>query len=265
MAVAYRSGTASAASTTTSRTGVTAPSGLADGDILIGFMYAERNLGLTGPVGISGGGWTAIHDTLNTGPSPDINAFSFWKLAASEGASYDFTWGGDSVWNQAAVIAISGADGTTPLDGTPTENTGSSAAPTGLSITTAAAGSLLVWMSFNFDGRSTSTYDSPLTEQFDSSGSTNLALATGNQAVAGASGNKAAVYSATTNWIIQMVAIQVPTGGGPPPGQPLSARLQGVPGSRRTPGGFTHRWSSKLNIWLPAMPSLSLARTLPSA
>src|SRR5436190_5828697 len=89
---AATAGSASAANLTISK-----PTGTADNDILIAFIAKDDTAAVTKPTG-----WTLLTEgTANT-----YYMGIWWKLAASEGASWQWTF--SSVWRDGAVLAYSG-------------------------------------------------------------------------------------------------------------------------------------------------------------
>lgn len=136
------------------------PTGTVDGDLVFVSLYLESSLAIGTPaMEAAGGTWTKLENTSNTTPTPDFEHYVFWKIAASEAANFDVTWDGDSIWRDIAVIAFSGVDTTTPLDGiTPTKATGTGTAVSTAGVSAGTAGSWRVMFEVDFDGRARSSY-----------------------------------------------------------------------------------------------------------
>jgi len=123
MAVAVRSSTQNVRANGVSSVSVTKPTGTADGDLLVAIMGSDPDAvstALTAPVG-----WT-LQATSPAGGGSTAGYMKFWtKTAASEGASWTFGTAATSDCH-ITVLAITGANLTSPIDGTPafTSNTG---------------------------------------------------------------------------------------------------------------------------------------------
>lgn len=89
---------------------VTKPTGTADGDILLAWVYAYNNT----PESISAPeGWTQMDFIIQSARMYAL----FWKRASSEGADYTFTGNTGSLYVNACVVAYSGCIATgTPYD-----------------------------------------------------------------------------------------------------------------------------------------------------
>lgn len=182
---------------------VTKPAGVVDGAHMVLTAYAETATALA-----ITGSWTAVHDT----PQPSGSTFQQYtwvRIASSEPASWTISWGGASVWRTAGFMAFSGGDPTTIQDATATENSGTGTAVTGLSLTTATNGALLLLAEADFTGTTDarSAYSSPLstTNEIDFG---NVAMAYGSQDTKGASGNKAATLAGSAAWTAHLLALR---------------------------------------------------------
>lgn len=140
MAVAFRSAD-SATTQSPQSVGcvVTKPAGTVDNDILVAVMEVSNGgRSFTPPAG-----WTQL-DIETTGPS----TATFWKLAASEGATFTFTANQDAVGGTCVVAAYSGADTASPINQHGALNrVTSSTSPAATSITPSVDNCMLVWLS----------------------------------------------------------------------------------------------------------------------
>lgn len=96
---------------------VTAPSGMAAGDLLIAWAISgDQSNSASGPQAPDGT-WTAIQ----TGSATSVGSSSWWKIATSADVSagswtFTFTDNSNAGCINAAVIRITGADATTPIN-----------------------------------------------------------------------------------------------------------------------------------------------------
>ena len=221
MAIALRS---QSSTTYASRTNtvVTAPASISDGDILVcAIVGAAQTTAptITGPTG-----WTAFGTATSVLDGGSFNAkyWLFWKRAASESGSYTFTH--TTASTQAFLAAYSGciASGT-PLGAT-ANNVGSNNTATGLSITTTAANSWLLYFEHCWGDSAQSAPTSPVMTT-DLNGAivfaSHLLFAS-----AGATGNVTQNNGNSTAdpWATRMVELLAATGGGTSTGT-LSATL----------------------------------------
>lgn len=139
MAIAFRAAAFGDFEAATASPTVSKPTGTADGDWLCAFTATDTVHTITTPAG-----WTFIA-TLDQ--STDTSLSAFYKIASGEGASYTFTnLFGTTEVGTICVMAYSGVDGTTPLDGV-TPTTLASAAANGQtwpSITPVTSGAAVV-------------------------------------------------------------------------------------------------------------------------
>lgn len=82
------------------------PAGVADADLLVCMVQTAANT-ITAPAG-----WTALRASAAATGSAGVLGV-WWKLAASEGSSYTFTFSSDQ--STAQIIAYRGVDQTTPI------------------------------------------------------------------------------------------------------------------------------------------------------
>lgn len=123
--------TANAASYTSSSVTITTPTGTVDGDLLIALIQNDSSATITPPAG-----WTAIASTPG--------ASSFYKIAASEGASYVFTPSAGS--GVGTVARITGHNTTSPIADSAAAYATSSLTGIAPSVTASVASSGLVQM-----------------------------------------------------------------------------------------------------------------------
>lgn len=151
MAYTQRGSTTFATGTTSAA--VTKPTGVVDGDLLVAVAFS---FGAPSPPA----GWTQFGSNLSVS---SFTVSAWWKVAASEGASFTFT---GATATDAAVTAYVPPSGTLTIDvGNGQANT-SSTSCTAPSITLAASGDLLVFIAFE-DTAASATPPSGLTETFD--------------------------------------------------------------------------------------------------
>lgn len=211
MAPAYRSITAQNTSGSGTIT-INKPSGVVDGDLLIGFFTEDSGASrVTAP-----GGWAAITGT-GIGASGEIVVGAsavlqcFYKVASGEGASWGFTPGG-TYTGVSGVIAYSGVDTTTPIDvaagATPATGTSHASA----SITPSVSGCMLVgiWSIDSNAGTNTwSTAD--MTERLDqTSPSTQFVSTSIHDLIYNSTSavSKTATFTASDNAAVLLVALR---------------------------------------------------------
>lgn len=226
MAIAFRAVTGFTDGNGTSIASVAKPSGTQVGDVLIASVYLESSQAIGTPsIASTGDTWTLVHNTVVTATTPDFEHYVWICVVGNASSTIGVTWDGDAIWRDFMVIGHSGVDNTTPQDATATENTGSGTPATFLSITTATDAAWLVALLADFDGRTLSSWSSPLTERHDGG---NVGGASGEQASAGASGDKTVTLSAGgSDWSAIMVALRPAEVAAS--GQPYIKRTEYVP------------------------------------
>jgi hypothetical protein len=199
MAVAVGS-TSTVALGSRTNTSVTAPSGIADGNLLLTFMFAGDGGDQVGPTVTPPAGWAVASGSphslvMASDTGYGSHLWVFWKIASGESGSYVFTH--TAADSQAIMYRITGADTTAPLTPAGTTNTNYNDTPggvgkqaTALGLTTANNDSLVIYAVALWDGGpgtapsgSTPTF----TERLDTGA---LYIADGVLATAGATGNK---------------------------------------------------------------------------
>ena len=143
--VAYRSSSATTYASRTNTT-LTAPSGIQNGDLLViifdigaaspptptppaGFSALPS---FSSPLSMTAGGFT-------------VNMYAWYKFASSESGNYTVTH--SSASSQGYIVALSGADPTTPFSPNPTTNTGTGSTTTATGLTTPRDNSLIMFVS----------------------------------------------------------------------------------------------------------------------
>ena len=205
MAIAVHSSSSTTYASRTNTT-VTAPASISDGDILVCTIFAGA--ATTAPTVTGPTGWTAFGTATSVTDGSSFNAkfWTFWKRAASESGNYTFTHTAAS--SQAFIAAYSGclASGT-PLGATLNNSASAGQTSTGLSITTTAANSWLLYEAHCWGDGAMSNPSSPtMTADLNSTliGSWHLLIAT-----ASATGNVTQTNGNTTSdpWATRMVEL----------------------------------------------------------
>lgn len=207
--VAYGSSTSFAESNATI-TGVSKPSSTAVGDVLVAVAYHEVNGGVAATIASTGDTWTAVHDIVNATPNPDITATVWYCVVANTSSTITVSGDAGASWRDFAVHRFTGVHATTQLDVAATENSGTGATATGLGLASGTASRHIVLLVVNFDGRTHSSWSSPLTERNDSG---NVAMASGDDSAGTDTANKTVTLSAGgSDWCAIMLALRT-TGG----------------------------------------------------
>jgi hypothetical protein len=142
MAIAFRAAaTASATSSPPSIT-ISKPTGTVDGDVMFAVFAADELLS------VSLTGWTSVTSVDATDSGQRLVVLR--KVAASEGANYEFTTSG-SFSIAAAILSYSGVDNTTPVDVSGTNRSGNDTeaapqSPVAPTITTTVADTMLLYI-----------------------------------------------------------------------------------------------------------------------
>lgn len=219
--------TNSAGDSSGSTLAITKPASTADGDLLIAVIYWEgTSASVTPPAN-----WNTVtgYPIRNTGPSPDMAMWVFWKIASGEGAS--FTFSGPNEWRTGAVGRWNGNTGGAGdyVDVASTPQQGNAANVTVSAVTTTAdSESVLValsdWAGNNFTRSSGS--DPTTTRVLNFAG---VSAFHGVQTTAGDTGT--GVYTAgTVDYAAGRVAFKdtVGGGGGGTPATVLTRMMTGV-------------------------------------
>lgn len=183
------------------------PAGVSSGDLLVALVtgVSLSAVSLSAPAG-----WVeVVQEAVGT-----TVAGLFYRVAGgSEPASYDFGFSDTASNRQGGMAAYSGVDGSTPGDAAATENTGNDDAPVGLGLTTATDGAFVL-MAVRSAANVTFTAPAGMDERLSTARAELFDVA---QGTAGASGNKTAGMSASTNWIAFLWALKPAGGGGAQP------------------------------------------------
>lgn len=110
MAVSFRSAATASNGAAPTLITVTKPSGVVDGDAMIAFVCISADKAIVaGP-----SGWTLLDSQVTGSATGDCRLAVYWRIAASEGASYvwDFSGGADCA---AVILAYTGVN-TTAVD-----------------------------------------------------------------------------------------------------------------------------------------------------
>jgi len=187
---------------------VNKPSGVADGDLVVVGVYAETDtVTITPP-----GGFTSAKAQTNTG-AHKIEVF--YKIAASEPASYNFTTGGAGTFMGAISAAYSNGTGSGPwVDQTSGAQADGALEPatTAPSVTTSDVNRLLVYFHGNITGGPPSVA-AGAASNFRAGGS-GQALCDAGFAAAGATGTSNVTGQGTTDYAAIHVAFISDTAAG---------------------------------------------------
>ena len=206
MAVAVRSpngvttGTISAATATWT---LTKPTGAAEGDLLLAIFATGTTSLVTPPTE-----WTQV---WSQDQGTEQTQHVYRKVAgASEPASYDFGLNGSEIGTW-AMVAVTGADTTTPINASLSGTTGASTSHTTPSITPTVDGCLLLATFSNNAASTTVTYIPPtgMTEQFDLAEGTSFIALSGHTEVqaTAAAVSKTATSSASDSTACGLLAV----------------------------------------------------------
>jgi hypothetical protein len=210
---AYRSHSVTTYASRTNTT-VTAPSGIADGDVLLLYLFIYYGTGsapsVTLPTGFAA--LTSYPATLTVG-SENARVYLASKDASGESGNYTITHPTHST--QALIVAVSGGASGAPTSST---NTGTGTTATATGVTTAAANAFVGYFAANWDGFGAAGAPAGTTPTFaERVDSTAIYLATGTWASSGATGNKTQSVSTGNAWHAGLAAVEAAGGGGATP------------------------------------------------
>lgn len=203
MALAYRSGSfVSAGNASGGNLVLNKPTGTADGDIVLIVVYFEPD---TTTISINTSGWESL-EIANTG---SFLLKAFWKVAASEPASYTLSnsTAGDQ-WRSAVAVAYSGGTGSgTRLDVSSTAQADGVivSAQTAPSVTTTGADRMLIYNYGNYSGVDATTMNGAATNLRGSLGG--VVIADALRASAGATGTSNPTDTGTQDYAAMHVAL----------------------------------------------------------
>jgi hypothetical protein len=106
------------------------PAGVVDGDILVMVLGIVSNIALTS----AGAGWVPVTNSPTASPGADCWVHVLTKVAASEPADYSVDWA-SAIGGAACILAYSGGNAVTPVDGAAGAGFASTATPTGPTVT----------------------------------------------------------------------------------------------------------------------------------
>lgn len=189
MAIAFRNSTTATKTTAANVTG-TEPTGSADNDILIAFLFIESDTAITAPSGWSNtfNGTTMLMECNNA--SGACRMYAYWIRRSGVPA---LVWSHASAFRELVIVGYSGAIttgdpwsfGTSAVRDDLTANTYPA-----VSGTTAVANEMLIWGGGNFQGGTAGTPPTGFTERVDSNGNaSDIEVAEKAQAAAGATGS----------------------------------------------------------------------------
>lgn len=167
MAISYVSGSNTTYASRTNTT-ITAPSGIANNDILLASMFTGQGSSGT-PDPTAPAGWTEIGTAQSNrqGAGPFYVEFRIYiKTAASESGDYTFTH--SSCSSQGVMACFRGVDTTTPQDVTATTNRGNGVSRTWTGLTTTTANVWIVGFGHDFaDTSNNLTAPTGMTERME--------------------------------------------------------------------------------------------------
>ena len=174
-----------------------APSGIANGDLLIAYIFAGHGSvsTITAP---AGWGTLAGSPVVNNDGSLVGSYFVFYKVASAESGNYLFTHGA-TYTTCGLVLRYTGADPGVPFSPTPTKNTGTGSTATATGFTTTVDNTFVIFTEFDWADNTTDTVvpagtTPTFTERTDD---ILLYVADGTLATAGATGNKSHTCNTT--------------------------------------------------------------------
>lgn len=176
------------------------PTGTADGDLMIAVIGSSSQ---TPTMTTAAAGWTAYSWSPVDGAT-DSRLWVYWKIASSEGASWDWVMsaGGQFVWGAASY---SGVNGVAPNDNSAGASNASATDHTTPTITTNVTNTMIVAV-FCSDQAGAATWSSAMDERFDLQDGQFVALALYDAAQA-AAGTVSKTATASTSDIAAVAII----------------------------------------------------------
>ena len=221
--VAYRSSNATTYATRTNTT-LTAPAGIQNGDLLV--IIFDIGASGTPPTPTPPSGFSMIPSFSSplsiTAGGFTVKMYAWYKFASSESGNYTVTH--SSASSQGYIVALSGADPTTPFSPNPTTNTGTGSTTTATGFTTSYDNSLIMFVSSDWgDTANNLTGPSGSTPTFTKRmGATTqsgiLYVADGVLGTTGATGNKTITNNSNGSgaWGGALISVQPPATPGAP-------------------------------------------------
>lgn len=227
MAIAFVAEQHSATSSVVSTLAVNVPA-VSNGDFLIGAAYVSNSAAAT--LATPAGWQLVVSQASGTNGHPALRVF--WRIAASEPASYNFTCATGSGRMGCMIVGYSGVNAASPIDVFSATNDpalGTNVLGTGVTTTQANDFLLAFYCSTNGSGNAF-TAPSGMTERLDADGigATQVAYCEDDEliAAAGATGDRTAVQSSSGgNGAAIMVAIKA-AGGATSVGQGVGMLTQ---------------------------------------
>jgi len=202
VAATVRAVAASATSAATTSVTVAKPTGTVDGDVVYFVVSTLGNATVTPPTGL-----TFLREDANGTASSDSKIRTYRRVASGEPADYTFTFSTSDTHN-VAIVAVQGADTTTPEDATTVgQANASSTSCVAPAITTASADTLLLFCGAASAARSW-TPPAGMTEQVDVAAGKALTVAAEAVAAAGSTGTRTATLSSARQNCGQLIAVR---------------------------------------------------------
>lgn len=207
IAITGHSVSANAAGTATS-VSLSAPSGAAVGNLLIAYMSPHVNAAVTIPAG-----WNAIQDGGNGTNAIHLNLS--WRIYATGDTSWTWSWGATAVKHVEGMIALSGTDPTTPINGSSLNSSATSGSMATTAVTTTVANTfLLVVYPFLNSGVTATTptgfaiLDQGITSGGGAASNTEAPSFTGSQAAVGTTGAiTSSLGTNTSTWVAGLAVV----------------------------------------------------------
>lgn len=168
---------------------VNVPAGVANGDVMVAFIHAS-DVSATTPTG-----WTSL---ITTQPRSGEDFALYYRVAASEPASYTWTWGAGSFVG--SIVAWRGVSVGTPIDVTAAAGTAVTSGTTVVAPTrTTVTNNALLITATAIHPNTTFTPAGSMTERADTNNGTALTLTVDEELIptAGATGTRTATAGAT--------------------------------------------------------------------
>lgn len=177
---------------------INTPAGVQAGEVLIAFVSCAFT---SGTFSASASGWTLVRQRQHSNNQQGL-AVLVRIAQVGEPSSHTFSINVTGSSRRGIMVRLSGADSTTPIDGTPSDNIGTGTTVTATGITTTHNNSL-VMMAANWSANSVNFTPSGMTTTLAIN---RLAGAHVLQSTAGATGNKTAAIDNST-WIGILFAV----------------------------------------------------------
>jgi hypothetical protein len=195
---------------------MTAPTTLANGNVMIAQVLVRTNTAVTPPAG-----WTQIGTTQLNGTT--LAQYLYYRVASGDtGGTTTWTWSIAAKFDMAGgIVAFSGVDNTNPVDAVSTSSTtGTGTTATAPAVTTTVQNDAILafyasqagvpMSGSTFGGAATTKYYSvaskanPVSNEADGAGAAESSL----QSTIGSTGTSTASLSASQPWIAQTVALR---------------------------------------------------------